>query len=102
LLDWKPQYEDIETIAAHALAWEEKLSRERHGELRRAVWERYLFKTAPDPSSAEAIHIRERRLHGNSTHDHTASQDDQPCRLPDGTPGVTLYLGNDVFKECLY
>ena len=37
LLDWKPQYEDIETIAAHALAWEEKLSRERHGELRRAV-----------------------------------------------------------------
>lgn len=37
LLDWKPQYEDLETIAAHALAWEDKLFRERHGELRHAV-----------------------------------------------------------------
>ena len=37
MLDWKPQYEDLETIAAHALAWEEKLFRERHGELRQAV-----------------------------------------------------------------
>ncbi|OAF01294.1 UDP-glucose 4-epimerase GalE [Bradyrhizobium centrolobii] len=37
LLDWKPQYDDLETIAAHALAWEEKLFRERHGELRHAV-----------------------------------------------------------------
>ena len=36
-LDWKPQYEDIETIAAHALAWEEKLSRERESELQTAV-----------------------------------------------------------------
>ena len=35
-LDWTPQYDDLETIAAHALAWEEKLSRERHGELRQA------------------------------------------------------------------
>ena len=33
-LDWKPQYDDLETIAAHALAWEEQLFRERHGELR--------------------------------------------------------------------
>ena len=32
LLDWKPQYDDLETIAAHALAWEDKLFRERHGE----------------------------------------------------------------------
>ncbi len=24
-IDWKPQYDNIETIAAHALAWEEKL-----------------------------------------------------------------------------
>ena len=31
-LDWTPQYDDLETIAAHALAWEEKLFRERHGE----------------------------------------------------------------------
>jgi UDP-glucose 4-epimerase len=31
LLDWTPQYDDLETIAAHALAWEEKLSRERNG-----------------------------------------------------------------------
>ncbi|OAF19749.1 UDP-glucose 4-epimerase GalE [Bradyrhizobium neotropicale] len=37
LLDWQPQYEDLETIAAHALAWEEKLFRERHGELRHAA-----------------------------------------------------------------
>jgi UDP-glucose 4-epimerase len=31
LLDWTPQYDNLETIAAHALAWEEKLSRERNG-----------------------------------------------------------------------
>lgn len=37
LLDWKPRYDDLETIAAHALAWEQKLFRERHGELRHAV-----------------------------------------------------------------
>jgi len=36
-LDWTPQHDDLETIAAHALAWEEKLFRERHGELRQAV-----------------------------------------------------------------
>jgi UDP-glucose 4-epimerase len=30
-LDWTPQYDDLETIAQHALAWEEKLARERHG-----------------------------------------------------------------------
>lgn len=27
-LDWTPQYDDLQTIAAHALAWEEKLIRE--------------------------------------------------------------------------
>ena len=37
LLDWKPQFDDIETIAAHALAWEEKLFREDQGELQQAV-----------------------------------------------------------------
>src|ERR1700732_1235878 len=36
-LDWTPQYDDLETIAAHALKWEEKLFRERHGELREAA-----------------------------------------------------------------
>jgi UDP-glucose 4-epimerase len=36
-LDWTPQYNDLETIAAHALAWEEKLFRERHGELEHAA-----------------------------------------------------------------
>jgi UDP-glucose 4-epimerase len=36
-LDWTPQYDDLDTIAAHALAWEEKSFRERHGELREAV-----------------------------------------------------------------
>ncbi|HEX2367114.1 MAG TPA: UDP-glucose 4-epimerase GalE [Bradyrhizobium sp.] len=36
-LDWTPQYDDLETIARHALAWEEKLFRERHGEIQQAV-----------------------------------------------------------------
>jgi UDP-glucose 4-epimerase len=36
-LDWAPQYDDLETIAAHALAWEEKLFRERGGEAQQAV-----------------------------------------------------------------
>src|SRR4030088_2222001 len=36
-LNWTPQYDDLETIAAHALAWEEKLFRERHGELPQAA-----------------------------------------------------------------
>lgn len=36
-LDWTPQYDDLDTIAAHALAWEEKSFRERHSELRQAV-----------------------------------------------------------------
>jgi UDP-glucose 4-epimerase len=31
LLDWTPKYDDLETIAAHALAWEEKLFRDRGG-----------------------------------------------------------------------
>ena len=37
LLDWTPKYDDLDTIAAHALVWEEKLLRERHGELEHAV-----------------------------------------------------------------
>jgi UDP-glucose 4-epimerase len=36
-LDWTPQYDNLETIAAHALAWEEKLFRERHGEVQQAA-----------------------------------------------------------------
>jgi UDP-glucose 4-epimerase len=36
-LEFTPQYEDLETIAAHALAWEEKLLRQRQGEIRRAM-----------------------------------------------------------------
>ena len=32
-LDWTPQLDDLETIAAHALAWEKKLLRERQSEL---------------------------------------------------------------------
>src|SRR5215468_10828311 len=31
MLDWKPQFDDLDTIATHALAWEEKLLRERGG-----------------------------------------------------------------------
>jgi UDP-glucose 4-epimerase len=30
-LDWNPRYDDLDTIAAHALIWEEKLLRERGG-----------------------------------------------------------------------
>jgi UDP-glucose 4-epimerase len=30
-LDWTPQYDDLETIAAHALGWEEKLIRDHGG-----------------------------------------------------------------------
>jgi len=36
-LNWTPQYADLETIAAHALAWEEKLFQERHGTERQAA-----------------------------------------------------------------
>jgi UDP-glucose 4-epimerase len=37
LLDWTPRYDNIDTIAAHALAWEWKLSRERQGDLQHAA-----------------------------------------------------------------
>ena len=36
-LDWVPQYDNLETIAAHALAWEEKLLHARGGIEQRAV-----------------------------------------------------------------
>jgi UDP-glucose 4-epimerase len=36
-LDWTPQYDDLDTIARHALAWEEKLVQERHGETQHAA-----------------------------------------------------------------
>lgn len=36
-LDWTPQLDDLDAIAAHALAWEEKLFRERTGDVQRAV-----------------------------------------------------------------
>jgi UDP-glucose 4-epimerase len=36
-LAWTPQFDDLDTIAAHALRWEEKLFRERHGELQHAA-----------------------------------------------------------------
>jgi UDP-glucose 4-epimerase len=36
-LDWTPQYDNLETIAAHALAWEKKLFRERNDDKRHAV-----------------------------------------------------------------
>jgi UDP-glucose 4-epimerase len=37
VLDWTPQFDNLETIATHALAWERKLSRERQGELPHAA-----------------------------------------------------------------
>ena len=36
-LDWTPQYDDLDTIATHALAWEEKLVQERGGLAQRAA-----------------------------------------------------------------
>jgi len=36
-LDWTPQYDDLDTIAAHALAWEDKLFRQRQGDIRQAM-----------------------------------------------------------------
>src|SRR6201994_3012576 len=36
-LNWTPQYDDLETIARHALAWEEQLFRERQGDLKHAA-----------------------------------------------------------------
>jgi UDP-glucose 4-epimerase len=36
-LNWTPQYDDLETIARHALFWEEKLFRERHADIRQAA-----------------------------------------------------------------
>ena len=36
-LDWTPQYDSLDTIARHALAWEEKLLAERPQEARQAV-----------------------------------------------------------------
>jgi UDP-glucose 4-epimerase len=36
-LNFTPQYEDLDTMAAHALAWEEKLLRQRQGEIRHAM-----------------------------------------------------------------
>jgi UDP-glucose 4-epimerase len=35
-LDWTPRYDDLGTIASHALAWEEKLVLERGGAGRQA------------------------------------------------------------------
>jgi UDP-glucose 4-epimerase len=36
-LDWTPQYDNLETIATHALTWEWKLSRERQGDEQQAA-----------------------------------------------------------------
>jgi len=36
-LDWAPQYDDLDTIAAHALAWEDKLLRQHQGDIRHAM-----------------------------------------------------------------
>jgi len=36
-LDFTPQYDDLDTIAAHALAWEQKLLRQRQGDIRHAM-----------------------------------------------------------------
>lgn len=36
-LDWKPRFDDLDTIVTHALAWEQKLVRERETSAREAV-----------------------------------------------------------------
>jgi UDP-glucose 4-epimerase len=37
VLDWTPRYDDLDTIAAHALAWEEKLAHERNSFVQQAL-----------------------------------------------------------------
>ncbi|SDR83024.1 UDP-glucose 4-epimerase GalE [Bradyrhizobium canariense] len=37
LLDWTPHYDNLETIAEHALAWEHKLFQERNGDQQHAA-----------------------------------------------------------------
>jgi UDP-glucose 4-epimerase len=37
ILDWTPHFDDLDTIAAHALAWEWKLFRERNSDVQEAV-----------------------------------------------------------------
>jgi UDP-glucose 4-epimerase len=37
LLDWTPRYDNLDTIATHALAWEWKLFHESHGDIPQAV-----------------------------------------------------------------
>jgi UDP-glucose 4-epimerase len=37
VLEWTPQFDNLDTIATHALAWEEKLLGERASEQREAV-----------------------------------------------------------------
>lgn len=37
VLDWTPQFDNLDTITTHALAWEEKLFRERNDDVRHAV-----------------------------------------------------------------
>ena len=37
VLDWTPRYDDLETIARHALQWEEKLFHERQADQQHAV-----------------------------------------------------------------
>ena len=37
MLDWTPRYDDLDTIAAHALAWEEKLLQDRLANRQEAV-----------------------------------------------------------------
>jgi UDP-glucose 4-epimerase len=37
MLDWTPQYDNLDTIVAHALTWEDKLVRERGAEVQHAA-----------------------------------------------------------------
>ncbi len=56
-LDWTPQYDDLETIARHALAWEEKL-------FRRAPWRRFSRRPPPEiQASRKRLIGLEKRLH---------------------------------------
>jgi UDP-glucose 4-epimerase len=36
-LNWTPQFDNLETIASHALAWEEKLEQQRRQRSKSAV-----------------------------------------------------------------
>ena len=82
MLDWTPQLDDLDTIAAHALAWEERLFRERNGEIQHAVETRLCIRD------------------GQRTADGRFSLEEVECLASCGTAPV-LQLNNAEYHENL-